>query len=114
VQEMKRMLPFLVQFLCLAMIATAGSLHARTNAIEFADGQSQAGSPASSGSTSPNPLKVALLKWYEANTITSFPATGVPYGLAFDGANIWTANFNDGTILGAFTIGDGVEPYGVT
>src|ERR1700675_973702 len=46
-----------------------------------------------------NPLKVALLKWYHANIVpTNFPVGSQPYGLAFDGANIWSANFGDGTV----------------
>src|SRR5579863_8737980 len=69
-----------------------------------------------------NPLRVALLRWYRANTTTRFKVGSQPYGVAFDGANIWTANFGDGTVtklrandgevLGTFKVG-GV-PYGVT
>ncbi len=71
-----------------------------------------------------NPLQVALLKWYKADTTTTFAVGNEPSGVAFDGANIWVANFgdgtvtklqaNDGTVLGTFTIGTGVEPFGVT
>lgn len=71
-----------------------------------------------------NPLKLALLRWYKANTVfTMFPVGNQPYGVAFDGANIWTANWNDGTVtklqandgtvLGTFSSGGG-DPYGVT
>lgn len=71
-----------------------------------------------------NPLKVALLRWYRANTVfTIFPVGKEPIGIAFDGSNIWTANWNDGTVtklqasdgtvLGTFSSG-GSEPYGVT
>jgi hypothetical protein len=60
-----------------------------------------------------NPLKVALLKWYAANTVsTTFPVGTQPQGVAFDGASIWVANrmdntltkisANDGTVLGTF------------
>jgi DNA-binding beta-propeller fold protein YncE len=70
-----------------------------------------------------NPLKVALLKWYKANTVpTEFPAGPNPVGVAFDGANIWIANYgasrvtkvraNDGAALGAFATGN--APAGVT
>src|SRR5580658_2537719 len=69
-----------------------------------------------------NPLKIALLKWYQANTTTRFKVGSQPYGVAFDGANIWTANFgdntvtklraNDGEVLGTFKVG--AAPYGVT
>ena len=69
-----------------------------------------------------NPLRVALLRWYRANTTTRFTVGSQPYGVAFDGANIWTANFGDGTVtklrandgevLGTFKLGG--APYGVT
>src|SRR5579863_7335607 len=70
-----------------------------------------------------NPLKVALLKWYQANEVpTTFPVGKQPYGVAFDGENIWTANNGDGTVskvrssdgttLGAFNVGS--SPMGVT
>ena len=65
-----------------------------------------------------NPLKIALLKWYQANQTTSFSVgrtkNSDPYGLAFDGQNIWTANSegtvtklraSDGAILGNFAVG---------
>jgi hypothetical protein len=71
-----------------------------------------------------NPLKIALLKWYLANR-TIFVSIGAgeqPIGLCFDGANIWTANYNgnsvtkvranDGAVLGTFKVGG--ELYGVT
>src|SRR5664279_342612 len=62
--------------------------------------------------------KVALLKWYPANQTTSFPVGEFPYGLAFDGANVWVANSGsatvsklraaDGANLGSFSVG--LEP----
>src|SRR5580693_3879975 len=64
-----------------------------------------------------NPLKVALLKWYDGNAVfTLFPVGPGPQGVAFDGANIWVVGSNlvkirasDGTVLGTFgTGGDGV------
>jgi hypothetical protein len=36
-----------------------------------------------------NPNQIALLRWYGANTTTSFNAGSGPYRMAFDGANIW-------------------------
>ena len=44
-----------------------------------------------------NPLKIAQLKWYQANQVPTYFNVGKtqnsnPYGLAFDGQNIWTAN----------------------
>ncbi len=51
---------------------------------------------AGSGAPPPsNPLKVALLKWYNANTVpTEFSVGAGPLGVAFDGANIWVAGSN--------------------
>ena len=83
-------------------------------------------SPSSNSGAPPlaNPLKVALLKWYKANTVyTEFPVGNQPVGIAFDGASIWTANSgdgtvtklqaSDGTVLGTFSSGGGA-PTGVT
>ena len=68
-----------------------------------------------------NPLKIALLHWYVVNTTAHFPVGSQPYGLAFDGANIWSANYGDGTVsklraadgavLGTFTVG--FQPLGI-
>ena len=71
-----------------------------------------------------NPLKVALLRWYKANTVyTMFPVGKEPVGIVFDGASIWTANSgdntvtklqaSDGTVLGTFSSGGG-QPNGLT
>jgi hypothetical protein len=46
----------------------------------------------------PNPLQVAILHWYSANQTTSFSVGTSPYGVAFDGANIWVANQNSGSV----------------
>jgi hypothetical protein len=66
-----------------------------------------------------NPLKIAQLKWYQANLTTTFKVgkteNSNPYGIAFDGSSIWTANSGEGTVsklrasdgatLGTFTVG---------
>lgn len=64
-----------------------------------------------------NPLQVGMLRWYEANTTGTAIDSGAPgpVALAFDGANMWVANFagltvtklraSDGTILGRFYVG---------
>jgi YVTN family beta-propeller protein len=62
-----------------------------------------------------NPLEIALLKWYGANTTTTFAVGTQPRGVCFDGANIWVANYgsntvtklqaNDGKVLGTFAVG---------
>jgi hypothetical protein len=63
-----------------------------------------------------NPLEIAQMKWYIANSSTAFPAGSQPYGLCFDGANIWAADFGsdtvgelrtrDGNLLGTFKVGN--------
>jgi len=46
-----------------------------------------------------NPLQVATLHWYDANQSSRPISVGKgPLGVAFDGANIWTANFSDNTV----------------
>ncbi len=55
--------------------------------------------------------KAALRRWYRQD----FLVPGNPYGLAFDGADIWVTNFggntvtemraSDGAVLGTFTVG---------
>ena len=63
-----------------------------------------------------NPLQVALLKWAPYSGVT-FPVESGPFGIAFDGANIWVANSgsnsvtelraSDGANLGTFSVGGG-------
>ena len=76
----------------------------------------------SSQVTGPNPLQIALLRWYEANQSgASFAVGSGPQGVAFDGANIWVANntsntvtklrASDGATLGTFAVGS--QPVGV-
>jgi outer membrane protein assembly factor BamB len=58
---------------------------------------------------------VAILRWYPANLRTTFSAGTNPVGVAFDGANIWVANFSsnnvtklqasDGKVIGSFSVG---------
>jgi DNA-binding beta-propeller fold protein YncE len=68
-----------------------------------------------------NPLQVALLYWYPANKITTFAVGAEPQGIAFDGTDIWVANFDSsnvtelqastGKLLGTFAAG--TNPEGV-
>jgi len=54
--------------------------------------------PAGSG-VSFNPLRIAILRWYQANQANiNFDAGEFdnPRGIAFDGQNIWIANYGDG------------------
>src|SRR5205823_10973953 len=72
-------------------------------------------------STSKNPLQIALLHWYDANKTTSFIVQNQPFGVVFDGANVWVVNkidssvtklrASDGAVLGTFPVGS--EPRGV-
>ena len=45
-----------------------------------------------------NPLQVAILHWYNANRTTQFPVGSEPFGVAFDGANIWVVNAGSNTV----------------
>lgn len=78
--------------------------------------------PGPPGPPSPNPLQLAILRWYDANTAGhQIPVGTAPYGLAFDGANIWVANSgsatvtklraSDGANLGTIAVGN--TPEGV-
>src|SRR5579872_6442307 len=68
-----------------------------------------------------NPMKIAELKWYIAPSSTHFPVGNQPYGLCFDGANIWAANnadntvskvrASDGALLGTYSVPG--APFGV-
>src|SRR5579859_3601912 len=115
---MKNRLGFALLLLAVVAVLVLGDR--APSAAQNASGQAAAnGAPPLA-----NPLKLALLRWYKANTVfTMFPVGNIPIGIAFDGANIWTANSsdgtvtklqaNDGTVLGTFPSG-GAEPYGVT
>jgi DNA-binding beta-propeller fold protein YncE len=63
-----------------------------------------------------NPLQLALQRWYPINRKTrTFPVGASPSGLAFDGENIWVANYNgssvsvlrasDGAPVGTYPVG---------
>ena len=57
-----------------------------------------------------NPKQIAILHWYAANTTTDFAVGMHSTLMAFDGTNIWVANYgsntvtklqpNDGTVAG--------------
>ena len=109
--------------LLLLAVMVMGAVSPRGAQTAQAQGQSQA----ATGSGAPprsNPLRVALLRWYPANLYTRFHVgktrNSNPYGLAFDGENIWSANSegtvtklraSDGTNLGTFPAGNG--PTGI-
>jgi YVTN family beta-propeller protein len=69
-----------------------------------------------------NPLKIALLQWYEANeTRISYSVGSRPTSICFDGANIWVTNYGSdnvtkldavyGNVLGTYNVGS--EPQGI-
>ena len=85
---------------------------ARSN---WTDGSDRAnGSNWPQGPPGLNPLRVAMLRWYEANTTARFSAGINPLDVAFDGANMWVVNngsntvtklrANDGANLGDFAV----------
>jgi len=107
--------------ICLLLVVGVSLLPGRAqeasqSAEEATNNNSQAGTK---NWAAGNPLKIAQLKWYQANQTTSFNVgktqNSNPYGIAFDGANIWTANSGEGTVsklrasdgamLGSFTVG---------
>jgi hypothetical protein len=45
-----------------------------------------------------NPNQIAVLKWYPANTTTTFAVGHAPWAAAFDGSSIWVTNFPDATL----------------
>jgi len=101
-----------VMALCLSLLLGAAPIVARSQEqSDIAPGSTLGGVV----SSNLNPLQVALLHWYGANQTTSFTVGSSPFGIAFDGANVWIANFssnnvtklraNDGASLGTFTVG---------
>jgi len=44
------------------------------------------------------PEAIALLRWYPANQTTQIAVGKTPYGVAFDGSNIWIANSYSNTV----------------
>jgi DNA-binding beta-propeller fold protein YncE len=67
----------------------------------------------------PTTQAIALLRWYSANQTTHIAVGATPYGVAFDGSNIWVANSysnavtklraSDNAVLGNF--GTGSYPF---
>ena len=107
-----------------AKLEVAGTIHSTSGGFKFPDGtvQSSAAMGAAGGTGARNPLQIALLRWYEANESgATFSVGSSPFGVAFDGANIWVTNANnnnvtklrasDGEVLGTFSVGFG--PIGV-
>ena len=92
-------------FILLVLVFSASPEFAQSLAIPSAEGcASRALAPV------PNVDQLALLRWYGANTVSTFPTGGGPNGIAFDGANIWVVGgpsnsvskfrANDGALVG--------------
>jgi len=90
--------------------------------LTFPDGTTQttAGNPA--GGLGVNPFQVALLKWFPAyQTGLAYAVGNAPTAIAFDGANLWVANYLDntvtklmaltGAVVGTYPVGS--RPYGL-
>src|SRR5271166_244832 len=123
------------------LMVVAGGVSQRFGLLDVAIGnigpQGPAGTPGPQGPQGPaglpgvagavgqagvaiNPSQVALLKWAPYSDVT-FPVESGPFGVAFDGANIWVANSgsnsvtklraSDGANLGNFSVGNG--PLGI-
>lgn len=103
--------------MCVVLVVAAVSLLPGRAQDAAATATSASEQPPTHNWAAGNPLKIALLHWYQANTTTSFSVgkteNSNPYGIAFDGANIWTANSegtvtklraSDGKILGNFKV----------
>jgi hypothetical protein len=112
---------FVYSSLLVVVVAWAGFIPGRAQeAGQSAEGGASNNTQAATKNwAAGNPLKIAQLKWYQANLTTSFKVgkteNSNPYGIAFDGSSIWTANSGDGTVsklrasdgapLGTFTVG---------
>lgn len=74
-----------------------------------------AGPAGPQGPPSPNALQVAILHWYPANITTQIPVGNGPYGIAYDGSDMWVVSqtdnsvtklrASDGANLGTFPVG---------
>jgi hypothetical protein len=86
---------------------------------ETPEGSLQHRSPTGVTTSTQNPLQIAILHWYSANQTTAFKVAA-PGGVAFDGANMWMSNYengsggtvtklraSDGAELGTFKVGNG-------
>ena len=50
------------------------------------------------GAAAQNTDRIAVLKWYGANLVTTFTVENSPLGVAFDGANIWVVDGGNNTV----------------
>jgi hypothetical protein len=45
-----------------------------------------------------NPIQIATLRWYQANTVAAFTTCPATDGIAFDGAHVWVACAGSGGV----------------
>ncbi len=80
-------------------LTVAGTIESTSGGIKFPDGTTQTTAATASGTQTRNPLQIATLRWYEAIQSGADFAVGTnPVGIAFDGANIWVANFDSNNV----------------
>ena len=103
----------------LALVSTVSAfgylIHAQESGDAALQGQATSVSGVTSSSHGFNPLQIALLHWYDANLVTEITLAASPFGMAFDGSDMWIAGGNggvfkvrvsDGAILGKFSVPD--------
>src|SRR6267143_185072 len=105
---------FLTAFvLVFAMGAFAYIMRAQQEQGAMPEAQATSVSGVTSSNKTFNPLQVALLHWYDANLVgeISLP-NAAPFGMAFDGSNMWIASQG----VGVFKVraSDGVKLATVT
>ncbi|MFO8102277.1 MAG: hypothetical protein R6U37_08985 [Dehalococcoidia bacterium] len=98
-------------------LEVAGNIHVSGtgNGVIFPDGTKMK-------TATSNPMRIALLRWYEANESGySFSVGDKPRRVAFDGTNIWVTNYYGDTVskldaatggaVGTYSVG--VKPVGI-
>ena len=99
-------------------LEVAGTVYSTSGGFKFPDGTVQT----TASCTTMTPKQIALLQWYEANEAgIGFSVGDAPFGVAFDGANIWVTNdyggkvsklrASDGSTVGTYAVG--AKPMGI-
>ncbi|NUQ47215.1 MAG: hypothetical protein HUU22_14420, partial [Phycisphaerae bacterium] len=99
-----------------------GAIRSVSGGFKYPDGSVQTTAASALAANTRTPQQISLLRWYDAiQTGQTFAVGSNPYGVAFDGANIWVTNSgssnvtklraSDGAYLGTFAVGS--TPLGV-
>jgi hypothetical protein len=99
-----------------SVLTVSGQIESVSGGFRFPDGTVQSSAATAGAAGGRNPMQIALLRWYEANqTGIAYGVGQYPWGVAFDGANIWVANSfsqtvtklrtSDGAVLGTYPVG---------